>query len=99
LLNRNNKVLGRTTLTKGSTIGTLVDVKLLLQYALKTNASSIIVAHNHPSGNLEPSEADKLITKKIVAGCKAIEIELLDHLIIAHEREYFSFADELGIFE
>jgi len=94
LLNRNNKVLGITTLTKGSTVGTIVDIKLLLQYALKTNASSIIVAHNHPSGNLEPSEADKLITKKIIVGCKAIEIELLDHLIIVHEGGYFSFADE-----
>jgi DNA repair protein RadC len=97
LLNRNNKVLGMTTLTKGSTVGTIVDIKLLLQYVLKTNASSIIVAHNHPSGNHEPSEADKQITKKIVAGCKAIEIELLDHLIIVHEGGYFSFADEVMI--
>lgn len=93
LLNRNHKVLGMTTLTKGSTIGTLVDVKLLLQYALKTNASSIIVGHNHPSGNLEPSEADKTITMKIVAGCEAVEIKLLDHLIIVHEGGYYSFAD------
>jgi len=96
-LNRNNKVLGITTITKGSTTGTIVDVKQLLQYALKTNASSIIVAHNHPSGNLDPSEADKAITKKIVAGCEAIDIKLLDHLIIVHEGGYFSFADETGI--
>jgi len=93
-LNRNNKVLGITTITKGSTTGTIVDVKQLLQYALKTNASSIIVAHNHPSGNLDPSEADKAITKKIIAGCEAIELKLLDHLIIVHEGGYFSFADE-----
>ena len=82
-----------TTLTKGSTTGTIVDVKQLLQYALKTNASSIIVAHNHPSGNLEPSEADKNITKKIITGCDAIDIKLLDHLIIVHEGGFFSFAD------
>lgn len=94
LLNRNHKVLGMTTLTKGSTTGTIVDVKQLLQYALKTNASSIIVAHNHPSGNLEPSEADRAITKKIIAGCEAIEVKLLDHLIIVHEGGYFSLADE-----
>ena len=97
LLNRNNRVLGLTTLTKGSTTGTIVDVKLLLQYALKTNASAIIVAHNHPSGNLKPSEADKAITKKIVAGCEAIDIKLLDHLIIVHEGGFFSFADETCI--
>jgi len=95
LLNRNSKVLGITTLTKGSTAGTMVDVKLLLQYALKTNASSIIVAHNHPSGNTQPSEADKNITKKVHQGCDAIDIKLLDHLIIAHSGGYFSFADEL----
>lgn len=94
LLNRNNKVLGITTITKGSTTGTIVDVKQLLQYALKTNASSIIVAHNHPSGNLEPSEADKAITRRIVEGCQAVDISLLDHLIIVYEGGYFSFADE-----
>jgi len=94
LLNRNNKVLGMTTLTKGSTTGTIVDVKQLIQYALKTNASSIIVAHNHPSGNLEPSESDKTITRKIVAGCEAIDVKLLDHLLIVHKGGYFSFADE-----
>lgn len=94
LLNRNHKVLGMTTLTKGSTTGTIVDVKQLLQYALKTNASSVIVAHNHPSGNLEPSEADKNITKKIIAGCDAIDIKLLDHLIIVQKGGFFSFADE-----
>lgn len=94
LLNRNHKVLGMTTLTKGSTTGTIVDIKQLLQYALKTNASSIIVAHNHPSGNLEPSEADKVITKKIIAGCEAIDIKLLDHLLIVQDGGFFSFADE-----
>lgn len=94
LLNRNHRVLGMSTLTKGSTTGTIVDIKQLLQYALKTNASSIIVAHNHPSGNLEPSEADRTITRKIVVGCEAIEVKLLDHLIIVHEGQYYSFADE-----
>lgn len=95
LLNRNHKVLGMTTLTKGSTTGTIVDVKQLLQYALKTNASSVIVAHNHPSGNIEPSEADKNITKKVIAGCDAIDIKLLDHLIIVQNGGFFSFADEV----
>jgi DNA repair protein RadC len=94
LLNRNNRVLGITTLTKGTSSGTIVDIRLLLQYALKTNASSIIVAHNHPSGNLEPSEADKSVTKRILAGCDVIDVKLLDHLIIANEGGFYSFADE-----
>ncbi|NHJ33676.1 MAG: DNA repair protein [Asgard group archaeon] len=94
LLNRNNKVLGITTLTKGSSVGTIVDIKLLLQYALKTNASSIIVAHNHPSGNIEPSDADKKITYRIKHACNLMEISLLDHLIILTITKYFSFSDE-----
>ena len=65
--------------------------------ALKTNALSIIVAHNHHNGNFEPSEYDKTMTRKISAGCEAIDAKLLDHLIIVHEGGYFSFADEVGI--
>lgn len=93
LMNRANRVLGMVSLSKGTTSGSIVDIKVILQYAIKANATSIIVAHNHPSGNLNPSEADKTIMKKIVAGCEAVEIKLLDHLIIVHEGGYFSFAD------
>jgi len=94
LLNRNSRVLGIATLTKGSTTGTIVDVKLLLQYALTSNSCSIIVAHNHPSGNKAPSESDINITKRIIKGCEAIDVKILDHIIIVYHGEYFSFADE-----
>ena len=94
LVNRANRVLGIATLSKGSTTSSIVDIKVLLQYAIKTNASSIIIAHNHPSGTKEPSESDKKITEKISNACNLIDIKLLDHLIILPVEGYLSFADE-----
>ena len=73
--------------------GTLVDVRLVLKKALETGAVSIILAHNHPSGTLKPSQADKDITSKLKAAAAALDIKVLDHLIIT-EKSYFSFADE-----
>ncbi len=92
LLNRANMALGVYSMSKGGISGTVVDVKLVFAVALKCNASSIIVAHNHPSGNLNPSIADKNITLKIKKAGQFLDIELLDHLIITKE-DYFSFAD------
>jgi DNA repair protein RadC len=66
----------------------------VLSVALKTAATGIILAHNHPSGNLQPSSQDKDITKKIQEACKLLDITLLDHLIVVPEDAYFSFADE-----
>ena len=94
LLNRANKVLGITTLSKGGTTGTVVDVKLLMQYSIKSNANAIIMCHNHPSGNLKPSEADMTITRKVKDSAKLMDIQLLDHLIIIPERLYYSMGDE-----
>ena len=94
LLNRANRVLGIASLSKGSTTCSIVDLKVLLQYAIKTNASSIIIAHNHPSGTKEPSDADKKITERINDAGKLIDIKLLDHLIILPVEGYLSFADE-----
>jgi DNA repair protein RadC len=93
LLNRANKVLGIASLSKGGISGTVTDVRLVLQYAIKTNASGIIIAHNHPSGNLNPSESDSRITQKIKEAGNIMDIQLLDHLIINPEEEYYSFAD------
>jgi DNA repair protein RadC len=94
LLNRSNKVLGTAPISIGGTSGTVTDVKIILQYALKTNAIGIIVCHNHPSGNLKPSEADKRITMKIKEATKIMDMQLLDHIIlIPGGSEYFSFAD------
>ncbi len=93
LLNRANRVLGYSKISLGGTSGTIVDTKVVFQTALKSNASSIILCHNHPSGNLKPSEADQKITKSLKEAGKIMDIVLIDHLIITDEG-YFSFADE-----
>ena len=90
LLDRSNRVLGIVSLSKGGTTGTVIDIKLIMQYALKANAHGIILAHNHPSGNLNPSEADSKITDRIEKTCKTLEIHLLDHLIISPGKDYQS---------
>lgn len=93
LLDRSNKVLGIKEISKGGVAGTVVDPKIIFSTALKAMASSIIVAHNHPSGNLRPSETDKSLTKKIVEGGKLLTIDVLDSLILTSE-SYVSLADE-----
>lgn len=92
-LDRDNKVLGIFNLSKGGTAGTVVDVKLLMVAALKVKAHAIILAHNHPSGNLKPSIQDNELTKKINEASKFLDVHLLDHIIVA-KKSYFSFADE-----
>ena len=91
-LNRANKVLGYFKLSAGGIFGTVVDIRIILQVAIKTNSVSIILSHNHPSGNLQPSEADIKLTKKVREACKLLDITFLDHIILTEE-EYFSFAD------
>jgi len=93
LLNRANNILGIYSLSKGGTSGTIVDTKLLFSVALKCNSSSIIIAHNHPSGNLKPSNADLELTKKLKEAGKLLDVSVLDHLIITKDG-YLSFADE-----
>ncbi len=92
LLNRSNAVLGIYSMSKGGVSGTIVDAKLIFAVALKCNASSIILAHNHPSGNLNPSEADKNITQKLTKASKYLDIELLDHIILTKD-DFYSFSD------
>ena len=95
LLNRANKVLDITTISEEDLSGTVTDVRLIYQYAIKGNASGIIVAHNHPSGNQNPSESDLKITQKIKEAGNLLDIQLLDHIIITPEMDlYRSFADE-----
>ena len=93
LLNRANEVLGIYELSKGGISGTVLDVKLLLSVALKCLASGIALVHNHPSGNLKPSDADIKITKKVKTACKYVDIALLDHIIIS-KTDYYSFSDD-----
>lgn len=93
LLNRANRVLGCVVISSGGTAGTVVDVKLVFAAAIKANASSIILSHNHPSGNTLPSEQDRRLTKRIVEAGKLLDIPILDHVILTEEA-YYSFADE-----
>ena len=92
-LNNSNVILNKHQLSKGGMTGTLVDVRLVLKKALETGAVSIILAHNHPSGALKPSQADKNITAKLKQAAAALDIKVLDHLIVT-EKSYFSFADD-----
>ena len=93
LLTRSNKVLGIASISKGGINGTVTDVRIILQFAIKANASGMIVSHNHPSGNLQPSESDTKITEKIIQAGNLMDIQLLDHLILTMDGEYYSYAD------
>jgi len=88
LLNCAHRVLGIASLSKGGISGSVIDVRIILQYALKANASAIIMAHNHPSGNLNPSQADISISKKVKEAARLLDIILLDHLVITLEAFY-----------
>jgi DNA repair protein RadC len=92
-VNNSNKVLQTSQLSRGGITGTLVDVRLVFKNALQIGAVAIILAHNHPSGTLKPSQADITLTKKLIAAGESLDIKVLDHLIIT-EKAYFSFADE-----
>ena len=93
MLNRANRVIGRFKVSQGGLSGTVIDTRIILKKALDNLASSIIVCHNHPSGNKQPSDADVKITEKLKKAAEILEIKLLDHIIIA-DKSYFSFADE-----
>jgi DNA repair protein RadC len=93
LLNRANKVLGIFEVSTGCSTGTVADPKLIFAAAIKANACGIILAHNHPSGNLQPSQADIELTRRMKEGGKLLEIQVLDHVIVTSEG-YYSFADE-----
>ncbi len=91
-LNRSNKVINRMKLSQGGLSGTVTDVRIVMKKAIEYLASGIIVCHNHPSGNLNPSDSDSKITQKIKEAGILMDIQLLDHIIIA-DKDYYSFAD------
>jgi len=95
-LNRNNRFISKHKISSGGIAGTVADMKMIFNIALKELASSVILCHNHPSGNNQPSESDRILTKKAVEGGKLLEIEVLDHIIIA-QHQYFSFKQD-GLF-
>ncbi|MCX6351142.1 MAG: DNA repair protein RadC [Bacteroidetes bacterium] len=93
LLSRNNTVLKHLQISKGGVAGTVVDAKVIFKYALEEMASSVILCHNHPSGNLQPSQQDIELTKKLIQAGKSLDILVIDHIIFTNEKHY-SFADE-----
>jgi DNA repair protein RadC len=93
LLNRANRIIGREIISAGGTAGTVVDPKIIFRRALDGKASAILLCHNHPSGNLQPSQADISLTRKLRLAGETIDIAVLDHLIVS-EKGYYSFADE-----
>ena len=93
LLNRANKVIGVYEASSGGITGTIADSRLILATAIKSLAVSIILSHNHPSGNLKPSRADEELTSRIKSACQYHDIKVLDHVIVTSEG-YYSFADE-----
>jgi DNA repair protein RadC len=93
LLNRSNKVIDQHKISQGGISGTVIDVRMILKNAIERLACSLILCHNHPSGNLQPSESDKKITTKLKDAAQIMDIQVLDHLIIT-DNDYFSFADD-----
>lgn len=93
LLNRANRCLGVSKISQGGQFGTVVDNKIVFQIALKGNASSIALCHNHPSGNLNTSSSDDIMTGKIKDGCSMLGLQLLDHIVLTPE-SYYSYADD-----
>jgi len=93
LLSRSNRLMEKVKISQGGVSGTITDIRIILQSAFSKLASAIILCHNHPSGNLKPSESDLKITKKIKEAAKLMDIAVLDHIIVGDEA-YMSFADE-----
>lgn len=94
LLNNSNKVKGIYQLSKGGITGTLVDIRILFAVILKSLSVAVILTHNHPSGTLKASEADRLLTAKIKKAAVLFDVKVLDHILIVPNGDYFSFADE-----
>jgi len=92
LLNRANDTIGYAKISQGGVTGTIIDTKLVFKYAVDSLASSLVICHNHPSGQLTPSQDDINITKRIKEACKLFDMCLLDHIILTEE-SYYSFAD------
>lgn len=93
LLNHASEALGIYTVSKGGISSTVVEIRHILFVALKTNSTGIILAHNHPSGNLKPSLSDIKITERLHEACKVMDLNLMDHIILS-KQSYFSFTDE-----
>ena len=92
-MNRSNRITDQIKISQGGVSGTVIDIRIILKHAIEKLASNLIICHNHPSGNPQPSESDKQITNKLKEAAKFHDIQVLDHLIIS-DSSYYSFADE-----
>jgi len=92
LMNQSNKTIGYAKISQGGITGTVVDVRLIAKYAVESLATSIILAHNHPSGSLSPSNADIALTERVKRAMEILDIRLLDHLILTKDK-YYSLSD------
>jgi DNA repair protein RadC len=92
LLNRQNKTIGYAKISQGGVAGTVVDAKIIIKYIVDTLASAVVLCHNHPSGNLNPSTQDIAITEKLVNAVKLVDSQVLDHIILTPD-SFYSFAD------
>ena len=92
-LNRANRVIGKMKASQGGISGTVTDVRLIMKAAIERLASGMIICHNHPSGNMHPSESDTRITQKVNEAGNLMDIQLLDHIIITSGSDYYSFGD------
>jgi DNA repair protein RadC len=93
LLNNANKTIGYAKISQGGIVGTIVDVRLIAKYAIEALATTVILFHNHPSGNLTPSHQDNVLTEKVKNGLRILDVNLADHLILTVDG-YYSFADK-----
>jgi DNA repair protein RadC len=93
-LNKSNAVIGFAEISRGGTTATVVDVKVILSHALNSAAQGVVLYHNHPSGNLKPSQADMDLTRKVKNACGLLDMVLIDHLIVTSNNNFYSFADE-----
>lgn len=93
-LNRANKVIMIKRVSSGGITGTVVDIRIIFRFALISKSTALVLCHNHPSGNLKPSQADIDLTKKVKQAGDVMDIQVVDHVIIGSESDYYSFADE-----
>lgn len=93
LLNQANRLIGYTTISEGGLTSTVVDIRVVMQTVLVSNATTIVLAHNHPSGNTRPSGQDDSLTRKIRSACELMDIRLLDHIIVTPFGDYYSYSD------
>ncbi len=96
LLDIRNKTIGYAKISQGGVVGTIVDVRLIAKYAVESLATSVVLAHNHPSGNLNPSQSDINLTQTVKNGLLLLDVKLLDHVILTNDG-YYSFVDEGNI--